>query len=639
MVGARRGATRRGRPHAARGRCGDCLRGLVAGRGRRGSEDRRAGLRRRRPHRSRPAGAAAHAAGTRRRLRQAAGRGADVRRCGGAGLGAAARRRDPRRVVSGPGRRHRDRAGAGRRHRSGWPPAGDVLSLGARPSAIRQLRDGRTRLSLFSRHAAVSVRLRVELYPFRLCRAQAVGSRAQGRRSAGGQRGTAQHRRARRRRGGAGLSGLSALAAGAAACAGRLPAGTTRAGRTAARALHAVSARLARRRRGRHARGRARPLPRLHRRRPARRCRGRRHPIHHRRPRGAGAMTLDSLTRRDLLKLLGGSAAALAMPDFALAAAAPAARFASHRPPVAKRKFSSAAVEAEIARVQAKIGDPELAWMFGNCYPNTLDTTVQMDTLHGKPDTFVITGDIDAMWLRDSSAQVWPYLPLAAKDESLRRLYRGLIRRQALCIAIDPYANAFLPDPRGKTTLDWAQHDLTDMKPGVAERKWEIDSLCWTIRIAHGYWKATGDRTPFDDDWRGAVHLVLATFREQQRKHGPGPYHFQRASAVPTDTVPLGGFGNPAKPVGLIWSMFRPSDDACIYPLFVPANAYAVVSLRQLAEMSRALHGDVAFAADCEALASEVQAALEQHAVMHEDGADFWAYEVDGYGNQLFMDD
>src|SRR6185312_3696698 len=101
---------------------------------------------------------------------------------------------------------------------------------------------------------------------------------------------------------------------------------------------------------------------------------------------------------------------------------------------------------------------------------------------------------------------------------------------------------------------------------------WEIDSLCWPIRIAHGYWKATGDRAPFDDDWRGAMHLVLATFRAQQRKRGPGPYHFQRASAVPTDTVPLGGYGNPAKPVGLIWSMFRPSDDACIYPLFVPAN-------------------------------------------------------------------
>jgi uncharacterized protein len=348
-------------------------------------------------------------------------------------------------------------------------------------------------------------------------------------------------------------------------------------------------------------------------------------------------MTLDALSRRDLLKLIGGGAAALALPGFAMAGAARARP--SHRPPPARRKFSSAAVEAEIARVQAKIGDPELAWLFGNCYPNTLDTTVQTGTRRGKPDTFIVTGDIDAMWLRDSSAQVWPYLPLATQDESLRRLYRGLIHRHAACIAIDPYANAFLPDPHAKTTLDWAQHDLTDMKPGVAERKWEVDSLCWTIRIAHGYWKATGDRTPFDDDWRAAMRLVLATFRAQQRKHGPGPYHFQRASAVPTDTVPLGGFGNPALPVGMIYSMFRPSDDACIYPLFVPANAFAVVSLRQLAGMSRALHGDAAFAADCEALAAEVQAALEKHAVMTEAGEDFWAYETDGYGNQLFMDD
>jgi hypothetical protein len=132
----------------------------------------------------------------------------------------------------------------------------------------------------------------------------------------------------------------------------------------------------------------------------------------------------------------------------------------------------------------------------------------------------------------------------------------------------------------------------------------------------------------------------LATFREQQRKHGHGPYHFQRSSAIPTDTVPLGGYGNPARPVGLIFSMFRPSDDACIYPLFVPANAFAVVSLRQLAQMSRALHGDHAFAADCEALASEVETALQQHALIRDaDGTDVWAYEVDGYGNQLFMDD
>ncbi|HEX7341014.1 MAG TPA: glycoside hydrolase family 125 protein [Rhodanobacteraceae bacterium] len=350
-----------------------------------------------------------------------------------------------------------------------------------------------------------------------------------------------------------------------------------------------------------------------------------------------------TMTRRSLLKLMASTAAAgVAAGNLPLAlAAAPGEKgLASHRPPLAKRMFTSPAVEAELVRVKARIGVPKLAQLFEDCYPNTLDTTVHVGIRHGKPDTFIVTGDIDAMWLRDSSAQVWPYLPLARCDAALRRLYRGLIHRQAACIHIDPYANAFLPDPASTTPLPWAMHDLTDMKPGVAERKWEVDSLCWTIRIAHGYWQATGDRVPFDDDWRAAMHLVLETFNTQQRKHGHGPYHFQRTTANPTDTVPLGGYGNPARPVGLIYSMFRPSDDACIYPLFVPGNAFAVVSLRQLATMTRELFHDTRFAGECEVLADEVETALHRCALMDDgQGRMVWAYEVDGYGNQLFMDD
>ncbi len=261
-------------------------------------------------------------------------------------------------------------------------------------------------------------------------------------------------------------------------------------------------------------------------------------------------------------------------------------------------------------------------------------------TLDGKPDTFIVTGDIDAMWMRDSSAQVWPYLPLAPKDPALQKLFVGLIHRHARCIAIDPYANAFMPDPTARTNLDWAQSDLTDMLPGVAERKWEIDSLCYPIRLAHGYWKATGDTTPFDDDWRAAMHTVVKTFRVQQRKHGRGPYHFQRLSEVSTENPPLGGYGNPARPVGLIYGMFRPSDDACIYPLFVPGNFFAVTVLRQLAEMHLALYHDADFAGQCRALAAEIETALQKYALMHDaKGDEVWAYEVDGFGNQLFMDD
>jgi meiotically up-regulated gene 157 (Mug157) protein len=305
-----------------------------------------------------------------------------------------------------------------------------------------------------------------------------------------------------------------------------------------------------------------------------------------------------------------------------------------------QRRFVSHAVEETISRVKAGIGDPELAWMFENCFPNTLDTTVQFSETAGRPDTFIITGDIDAMWLRDSACQVWPYVPLAKNDNDLQRMFRGLIARQARCILIDPYANAFLPDAKGKKALEWAVSDLTEMRPGVAERKWEVDSLCYCIRLAHGYWQATGDLAPFDQEWATMMRLVVATFREQQRKTGPGPYHFQRRTEVPTDTQALGGFGNPARPVGMIYSMFRPSDDACLYSFYVPSNLFAVVSLRRLAQMAVEIFKDDGFADECRALASEAEAALAKYGRNKDrDGAEVWAFEVDGYGNQLFMDD
>src|ERR1051325_2482283 len=194
-------------------------------------------------------------------------------------------------------------------------------------------------------------------------------------------------------------------------------------------------------------------------------------------------------------------------------------QFPSHRPPKSQRKFTSRAVEETILRVRANISDPELAWMFENCYPNTLDTAVQTGVVDGNVDTFIITGDIDAMWLRDSSCQVWPYIPLAKHDADLKRLFQGLIGRQNRSILLDPYANAFLPDAKTNQALEWAVHDMTEMHPGVAERKWEIDSLCHCIRLAHAYWKTTGDTTPFNSEWERAMRLVVATLREQQRKN------------------------------------------------------------------------------------------------------------------------
>jgi len=303
----------------------------------------------------------------------------------------------------------------------------------------------------------------------------------------------------------------------------------------------------------------------------------------------------------------------------------------------AKRKFKSAAVENCIRRIQSSISNRELAWMFGNCFPNTLDTTVDFEIVDGRPDTYVITGDIGAMWLRDSSAQVWPYLPLAKDDAALQKLLVGVINRQTRCILKDPYANAFYKD--GTTLSQW-RTDQTEMKPGVHERKWEIDSLCYPLRLAHGYWKATGDTSPFDQTWRRAIEVVRQTFCDQQRKTGKGSYCFQRLTEVQTDTLAGNGYGRPARPVGLICSMFRPSDDATVFPFLVPSNFFAVVSLRQAGEMLEQIHHDKEMADRCRALADEVQQALHQYCVeKHEKFGPIYAYEVDGYGNSYCIDD
>ncbi|MBI2427809.1 MAG: glycoside hydrolase family 125 protein [Ignavibacteriales bacterium] len=342
------------------------------------------------------------------------------------------------------------------------------------------------------------------------------------------------------------------------------------------------------------------------------------------------------ITRRTAIKYSSLSVAALAtgipfsQRSFSLNT------FPNVRPPLKQRKFISDAVEAAIQNVSGSIDDDELRWLFGNCYPNTLDTTVETGTRNNKPDTFVITGDIHAMWLRDSSAQVWPYIPLTKEDKQLQSMIAGVIHRQSYCITIDPYANAF---NKAKEGSYW-EKDLTEMKKELHERKWEIDSLCYPIRLAYGYWKTTGDTSVFDAEWRQAMQLVLKTFREQQRMNVLGPYKFQRETHVAYDTVPFGGYGNPTKKIGLIHSMFRPSDDACIFPYLIPSNYFAVVSLKQLSEITSSGVNDTALAKESRELAEEIESVLKRYAVHdHLRYGKIFAYEIDGYGNAFFMDD
>ncbi|MBN9382541.1 MAG: glycoside hydrolase family 125 protein [Chitinophagaceae bacterium] len=308
------------------------------------------------------------------------------------------------------------------------------------------------------------------------------------------------------------------------------------------------------------------------------------------------------------------------------------------RIPEGQRKFKSKSVEKMIREVRTNIGNKEMGWLFENCFPNTLDTTVEFDIIGGKPDTYVITGDIDAMWLRDSSAQVYPYLSLTKDDKDLQQLIRGVIHRQAKCILKDPYANAFYKNE--SKVSEWKETDITDMKPGIHERKWEIDSLCYPIRLGFGYWMETKDTSPFDDEWLEAMRLVLKTFKEQQRKEGDGPYSFQRKTSWATDGVPLGGYGYPTKKVGLIHSMFRPSDDATIYPFLIPSNLFALSSLRNLRTLLEALGKGKELIPSCFALENDLIKALGEYAIVnHHTYGQVFAYEVDGFGNHTFMDD
>ncbi|HEY1628939.1 MAG TPA: glycoside hydrolase family 125 protein [Tepidisphaeraceae bacterium] len=314
----------------------------------------------------------------------------------------------------------------------------------------------------------------------------------------------------------------------------------------------------------------------------------------------------------------------------------------SQRPQPSARRFTSQAVEQTIRDVSAKIGDAELAWMFENCFPNTLDTTVEFyRDAQNRPQTHVITGDIDAMWLRDSTNQVWPYLPLAHRDPALQDVLRGVINRQIDCVLYDVYANAFYRTH--DHVSEEFKNDHTAMKPGLHERKYELDSVCSVLRMSCGYFDTTGDATCFDDRWQSGVELILKTIRTEQASWNEPPqpvYLFERVTRTSRDTLDNDGLGNPFRRTGMSRSPFRPSDDATTFQYLIPANAMAVVYLRQLHHMLERLKLAPKIAADALAIADEIDKAITAHGIItHPKYGQIYAYEIDGYDSHRFMDD
>ncbi|KAG6005900.1 hypothetical protein E4U21_007534 [Claviceps maximensis] len=368
-----------------------------------------------------------------------------------------------------------------------------------------------------------------------------------------------------------------------------------------------------------------------------------------------------------------------ACPDYASYASSPHRPLSSgplslpfQRPDKRCRTFQSSEIERVIEEITSRMKDPDLARLFENAFPSTTDTTIKFHT-NGKdtgfmrfggsrtaldsgawkgPQTFVITGDIIAEWLRDSTNQLRPYQPLARKDPSIHQLILGAINTQSEYVIESPYCNAFQPPPISDLPItsngqDDTVHPIYEPN-AVFECKYELDSLAHFLALANDFYEHTGSTDFITDRWMSAVETLLYVLEQQSRStFDPkthifikNEYTFQRGTNTGTETLNLQGIGNPLNSgTGLVRSAFRPSDDATILGFLIPSNAMMSVELQRASKVHMAA-GQTPLAKKLQRWSETLRSAVLEHGVVkHKKYGDVFAYEVDGYGSSILMDD
>lgn len=285
----------------------------------------------------------------------------------------------------------------------------------------------------------------------------------------------------------------------------------------------------------------------------------------------------------------------------------------------------------ELVRSKMK-NRPKIVSMFENCYQDTLEKTMRWQE---DGQIFMLTGDIPAMWLRDSTNQLRPYLLAADENDRIREIIEGVIRKQCRCIRLDPYANAFNEEANKMGHQD----DDTRMQPDIWERKYEIDSLCYPIQLAYLYWKNSGNTEHFNQEFKETMEIIVDVWITEQDHGGNSEYQFQRKNCPETDTLPDDGRGNPVAVTGMTWSGFRPSDDRCVYGYLIPSNMFAVVTLRYMIEIYRCFYQDQEMESRIQKLKKEIEDGIQAYGMVETEYGKIYAYETDGYGNYVLMDD